>query len=419
MATFSTNQVRQLYVAKSSGTVGPSAAVGTIEVKSDSGKTHLYFKYMGPGGQVRSDLIDIKSIVAAKATDADKMARDLAKYKLSLDANVNSGNPKAGQDYIVRIAFRNFVGLSEEDQYFKYGAVHAVTGMTAEQFYQILLASLEKNMSREASKLLNISLAGAKATVTMTTNAALVVTANEVGTAGNNLKFAIDSITAAAEKVTVATAAGVTTITVSLTAAKKSYADVIRLVAADAEASALITVTGTAATEAAVETAKALTTGSTTGIYIEEAEQPWYLGTMPVARLNFTVMPTTVNDGTEERIWGVVSTETSTSKIENGKEIADLEYFTMGERGDQYRMKGWPNIIPTKYVADPTVKYNVIDIQYAYQGSAEDIQKSEKSITLVIPKVGDTNATSNVLANTIIGAINTAVGSTLISTLAV
>lgn len=410
MATFSTNQVRQLYVAKALGTVDAAAAVGTIEAKSDTAKSHLYFKHMGNGGQVRSDLIDIKNIAYAKATDADKMARDLAKYKLSLDANVNSGNPIAGQDYIVRIAFRNFVGLSEEDQYFKYGAVHAVTGMTAEQFYQILLASLEKNMSREASKLLNISLAGVKATVTMTTNTGLVVTANEVGTAGNNLKFAIDDITAAAEKVTVATASGVTTITVSLTAAKKSYADVIRLVAADAEASALITVTGTAATEAAVETAKALTTGSTTGIYIEEAEQPWYLGTMPVARLNFTVMPTTVNDGTEERIWGVVTEQTPTTKVQNGKEIADLEFFAMGERGDQYRMKGWPNVIPTKYLVDSTIKYNLIDIQYAYQGPGEDIQKSQKTITLVVPKVGADNAAGNKLANDIITAINTASG---------
>ena len=59
MATFSTNQVRQLYVAKASGTVKEGVAAGTIEVKSDSDKTHLYFKYMGPGGQVRSDFLKI------------------------------------------------------------------------------------------------------------------------------------------------------------------------------------------------------------------------------------------------------------------------------------------------------------------------------------------------------------------------
>ena len=54
MATFSTNQVRQLYVAKAMGTVGEASADGTIQAASDTAKTHLYFKYKSPGGQVRS-----------------------------------------------------------------------------------------------------------------------------------------------------------------------------------------------------------------------------------------------------------------------------------------------------------------------------------------------------------------------------
>ncbi len=81
-----------------------------------------------------------------------------------------------------------------------------------------------------------------------------------------------------------------------------------------------------------------------------------------------------------------------------------MEYFYMGERGDQYRNIGWPNVISTKYLVDPTAEYNTIDLHYAYQGSAEDIQKSEKDITLAIVKVDDS------LTNTIIGAINTAAG---------
>lgn len=143
MATFSTNQVRQLYVANALGTVKDGVAAGTIEVKSDTDKTNLYFKYMGPGGQVRSDLVDIKNISYIKVTDATKMVSPLSKYKVVLDSSVNSGAPRAGEDYILRIAFRNFVGLSEEDQYFKYGAVHAVSGMTAAQFYSILAKSLK------------------------------------------------------------------------------------------------------------------------------------------------------------------------------------------------------------------------------------------------------------------------------------
>ena len=87
------------------------------------------------------------------------------------------------------------------------------------------------------------------------------------------------------------------------------------------------------------------------------------------------------------------------------KKIADLEYFCMGERGDQYRGIGWPNIIPTKYMVDPTKEYATLDIHYAYVGANESVQKSEKDITIVC-------ADTTVL-NGIIGAINTATGLTI------
>ena len=408
MATFSTNQVRQLYVANALGTVKDGVAAGTIEVKSDTDKTNLYFKYMGPGGQVRSDLVDIKNISYIKVTDATKMVSPLSKYKVVLDSSVNSGAPRAGEDYILRIAFRNFVGLSEEDQYFKYGAVHAVSGMTAAQFYSILAKSLKQNMAREISPLVNVSLAGTKAVAVMSTNNGVTVTAKESGVDGNNIKFAVASIAASTAGVVVTEASGVKTITASLTGAKKTIGDLADLVAADPIASKLVVITGTVGTAVAAETtAVALTTGSTTGVIIEETEQPWVLGTMQQESLKFTVQPTTINDGTEERIWGVVSTETSTTSLKNGKKIADMEYFYMGERGDQYRGIGWPNVIKTTYLVDPSVEYNTIDIHYAYQGSGEDIQKSEKDITLVVPKV------DNTLVNSIVSAINTATGLTI------
>ena len=153
MATFSTNQVRQIYVANALGSVYQGVTPGTIEVKADSGKTNLYFKYMGAGGQTRSDLITISNIISAKATDATSLKRPLKKYKLTLDSNVNSGAPIGGQDYLVRIAFRNYVGMSDEDQYFKYGVAHAVTGMTAATLYNILLESLKKKFLKRNFKI--------------------------------------------------------------------------------------------------------------------------------------------------------------------------------------------------------------------------------------------------------------------------
>lgn len=340
MATFSTNQVRQLYVATAlkSPNVTASDTAGSIAVKSDTAKSHLYFEYMGAGGMTRSDLIDIKNILYAKATDADDLAYDLAKYKLTLDNTVNGGEPAIAQDYILRIAFRNYPGLSEEDQYFKYGMVHVVTGMTASDFYKTLALSLVKNFSREEQGLLKFYLE----------------------TGGSD--------------------AGV--------------------------------VAGTR-TEVTKDTKESSLTGTYTGIIIEEAPQDWILGLMEQAPVNFTIQPDLIIDNGDERIWGVVKKVTSTNSIPDGHKIADLEYFCMGERGDVYRMVGFPYVIRTKYLVDPDIKYNVIDIHYAYVGPNESVQKSEKDITIVVPKIGVSNKVSNELANNIILAINTATGLTI------
>ena len=332
MSVFSTNQVRQLYVAKALKTphVLAGDAAGSIAVQNDTAKNHLYFEYKGADNLMRSDLIDIKNILYAKATDADDIAHELKAVTVTLDSEVNAGAPVAGQDYILRIVFKQYVGMSDEDQYFKYGMVHAYAGMTASEFYKVLAISLAKNFSREVVPLIKIEVT-----------------------------------------------------------------------------------TGSAETEVTPTTKVADLTGTYTGIVITEVEQPWRLGIMEQTPVYFTVQPTTITVNGDERIWGIVEDTNSTSTIANGKKIADLEYFCMGERGDIYRGVGFPNNIPTTYLVDPTVKYNVIDIHYAYVGSNESVQKSEKTITLVVPKVGANNLASNALANSIISAINTATGLTI------
>lgn len=337
MATFSTNQVRQLYVAEALKTpnVIASDAVGSIAVKSDADKKHMYFEYMGAGGLTRTDLIDIKSIMYAKATDADELAHKLAKFKLTLDSTVNGGAPVAGQDYILKIAFRNYIGLSDENQYFKYGMVHAISGMTASVFYKTLAISLVKNFSREESGL---------------------------------LKFYLE---------TGGTKPG--------------------------------TIAGTPV-EVTKDTKESSLTGTYTGLIVEEAPQEWILGVMEQTPVNFTLLPDTIMSGGDSLIWGVVKKVTSTNSIPDGHKIADLEYFCMGERGDVYRGVGFPNVIKTTYLVNPNNKYNVIDIHHAYVGPNESVQKSEKDLTIVVPKIGATNVVSNKLTNDIIAAINTASG---------
>ena len=327
---FSTNQVRHLYVVNDFKTpkVLATDKTGDISVSNDKAKTHLYFNYKGVNGLMRSDLIDTKNIISVKATDASSMSRELKAFTVTLDNTVNSGNPIAGQDYILRIAFRQYIGMSDEDQYYKYGMVHAYSGMSVSDFYKTLALSLVKNFSREQAQLV-------KFTLTNNSDTAVPV---DVTTKADSLN----------------------------------------------------------------ETYKALV--------INEVEQEWTRGIKACVPVYFTVQPTTVRFNSDDRIWGVVEETDPAGVVENGKTIADLEYFCMGERGDIYRNIAWPHSIQTTYLVDPNMKYNMIDIHYSWIGDNENVQKSEKTLSLAVPKVGATNSVSNVLTNKIIAAINTATG---------
>ena len=332
----SINQVRQLYVAKSpkENATAPTT-VGEIVPKVDGNKTTLYFQYMSPAGIVSSDKIDIANIMYTKATPSDAMAHKLVRYSVTLDTNVANALV-AGQNYILRLAFRQYIGLSEEDQYFKYGEVIAKNGMTASDFYKKMAISLAKNLENktESTPLVNIYLTSA-------------VASTEVPSATEVL---------------------VTSATKESDLAATDYDQII----------------------------------------IEETEQPWVLGMMPQAFIPFTPqsLPITVNG--EDRPWGVVTVVTPVKTVPNGHLIADLEYFCMGARGDIYRGMGYPNIINTTYLVDPSAIYDVLDIHYFYTGSNESVQKSEKTITLVAVSDKGHNA-----MNTLIEAINTASGLTI------
>lgn len=160
----SINQARQLYVAKTlKDDTAALTTAGDIVPKADKAKTTLYFQYMSPAGIVSSDKIDIANIMYAKATSSDALAHKLVRYSVTLDADVANA-PVAGQNYILRLAFRQYIGLSEEDQYFKYGEVIARSGMTASDFYKKMAISLAKNLENktESTPLVNIYLTSAE-----------------------------------------------------------------------------------------------------------------------------------------------------------------------------------------------------------------------------------------------------------------
>ena len=313
MAAFSVHQVRQLYVANAyKENLAALNNAGDITVVKTNEGDAMYFQYMGALlDKMRSDLIKVDNITNLTATKAEDIATKLKGYTLTLDPAVNGGQPVAGQDYILRLAFREFIGMSEADQYFKYGMVHVFSGLSASDFYKEMALSLAKNISKDTTTLVDIYLYD-----------------------------------------------------------------------------------GSTSTKVEASTKKSSLTGTYTAIRFVEAVQPWNLGTMPQAVIPFEVQPVNVTVDGDQRIWGKVESYDPQVSLPEGQLIADLEYFCMGERGDQYRNMGWPNVIPTKYLVDPSKKYDVLNIHYFYTGDGISVQKSEKDIQIVVPRPGETDYTN-------------------------
>ena len=324
MAAFSVHQVRQLYVANAyKENLATLKDAGDITVVKTNEGGAIYFQYMGALlDKMRSDLIKVDNITNLTATKAEDMATKLKGYTLTLNPEVNGGQPVAGQDYILRLAFREYIGMSEADQYFKYGMAHVFPGLSASDFYKKMAHSLVINLSKDVTALVDVYLYD--------------------GSAETKVEA------------------------MSWEAFDKAY------------------------------------TGTYTAIRFVEAVQPWHLGLMPQAVIPFEVQPVDVLVDGDHRIWGKVESYDPQVSLPEGQLIADLEYFCMGERGDQYRNMGWPNVIPTKYLVDPSKMYDVINIHYFYQGDGISVQKSEKDIQIVVPRPGEKDYTN---INALIAAI--------------
>jgi len=138
-------------------------------------------------------------------------------------------------------------------------------------------------------------------------------------------------------------------------------------------------------------------------LFIEEKEQGWSLGKWEAESLMFEVIPSTIYVSAVETPWGEAKVVASTSFVPNSKRMADLEWFTFGERGDVYRGMGYPNNFDFRPMVNAydTNGYEALEIHYAYQGSCEDIQKSEKDITII--SSGATNVAYDI-ATTLAGS---------------
>lgn len=143
MANLSINQVRHFYVVPAGATVTkgnvPTTKVGNLSYKV--GKDSLIFQYNSPGGLVSSDVIDLDKIMHATLTGADKMKYVLKTATITPKADAIV----AGQEYVVRVLFRNYAQGGDDNYTVKYGMAVA-TSNTPSDLLKDLALSLAKNM---------------------------------------------------------------------------------------------------------------------------------------------------------------------------------------------------------------------------------------------------------------------------------
>lgn len=142
---FSTNQVKQLYVLDANSSVTQKV------IKTPDGAANKAV-VLDVDGE-RTDIIPLDNIISVTTALASAAGQQMIRkgVLVALNSNVNSGNPVAGQDYIIKLTFRGHIG--EEVAYHKFAEAHAVTGMTSAQLLQKLAASFLVNQKVEATPL--------------------------------------------------------------------------------------------------------------------------------------------------------------------------------------------------------------------------------------------------------------------------
>lgn len=125
---FSINQVRNVYVATKvvSTAISDSDAIGTLRPVLDTDSGTCYAQYKGADEQVYStDKFDLKNILYMTNKPISDMNEKLNVYTVTVATAV------AGQTYELRLNFRNYIGLGEEDTATRVAVAYATSADTA------------------------------------------------------------------------------------------------------------------------------------------------------------------------------------------------------------------------------------------------------------------------------------------------
>lgn len=352
MANFSVSKVNQFYVANkyvpfvgSSKThLDLSDGVGAIMLIPNKKYNDIVFEYVSPGGIIRSDRIALDKITHVSATPASKCRRGLITRTIELKdlngsatGNVTINDSSAyivpGEAYILGLEFVRYIGISDQDKYYVNAAVQGTEGMTASEFYVRMAFSIARNLSREPAALIDIFVE-------------------------NNGKL---------EKIEVASA--------KLT--EKALHDAI---------SAYTKVTRIVLKERILDNYEQGIGEKMPVDFVLSFDEITYNSVDVKWGFSNDITPT-ADDVTYATVYNGANPDKAKG-IGNGRKTADMEYFYMGERGDQERHAGWPNNVRTKYLVNPDAEYDHLVINFYWAPNDNDSGvRSTKVCNIVSPYI--------------------------------
>lgn len=374
--------IREIFVADAIATettlptFTASASPGEIAVVSADGTAPGVGKdfvvvLKGPDGQnIKSDLVKNQTVTR----------REGKAYKAEVGKEVSVGftvpsTAGAKAEYQVRVEVYNAGSLSVQNThtYIGHYVLNQTGSLNAEDVVDGLITNLNQNLSKdpESTATTNPYFTFAKEAGTQTFTVTTAPNTNGNATATINGQAIIvallgaDDADGAATKIAAAIDAE-DDFTASATGSVVTYS------ATNGDP-----VSGTFAGGATNAVAATASVTSTSKLTITAKPQPIVLGKKFGRPIEFDVLALVSDNATS-----TVQTVTPPNPgMGTGKQVATLEYFYRGERGDKYRGLNYPWDWPTttKTLANPSGTYNVIEITHS-NGNDNGINK------IVIPK---------------------------------
>ena len=344
MQNFNTNQTRHLYVAGSKVDSVSAASANTAIALNTSAAGKIFFEYKNADGLiVRSDTIDKDKIASVRfgstnpaentgSTGFRKMARPLMAHKIVLDTNefTFGSTDMVGRIFNLKISVH---GVFDYDDNNTITAVASVVGdatntATAGAFYKALAQAIVK-----------------------------VIPQNDPS---------YPFFTVIMQKTTT----GSSPVTTDTVVPDNAYIS------------------------------------DATAIVLVEGPQKYVRGKLSGEPCRLSIASSvygksvTSYDNAVEIAWATTTSAAAADILASGtaatlkyvhplNQLCDLEYFSLGERGDVYRGFNFPNDYDVTYaLPKPTSSnfsdvYRMISIQYYWNGNAENVQKSPRLIEIV------------------------------------